>query len=100
MSMKCPHCRERIDVSHTLWHMWYRQDLRDRVIIQTGNELLADLISAPGAGGPVASTLKSIEEFVAAMCLAWHRGTLLSKDMERPAGTKNDHDSGAKDLRH
>ena len=80
--MKCPHCKENIEFDRTLWRMWYCADLRRRVILQTSNESLADLIHAPGAGGPASMVIKAIEEFTAAICLAWDRG-ILEKEENR-----------------
>lgn len=78
--MKCPHCKQLIEMSPKLWQLWYRDDLRQRVIAQTDNPSLADLIVPRGAGGAVTNAIQSVEDFTAAMCLAWQRGTLLSRD--------------------
>ncbi len=82
--MDCPHCKKEIQFDKTLWRIWYLADLRKRVILQTGNESLADLIHKPGGGGPGYMAIKAIEEFSAGICLAWHRGTLLSREESKP----------------
>ena len=82
--MNCPHCKKEIQFNKTLWRIWYLADLRNRVVLQTGNASLADLVSKPGAGGPAYMAIKAIEEFTAGICLAWHRGTLLTKQLPEP----------------
>lgn len=74
--MKCPHCEHEIDLSPTLWHLFYQEDIRKRIITQTGNPSIADLVAPKGCYGMVRRALQSIEDAVAAACLAWHRGTL------------------------
>ncbi len=84
MTMKCPHCDKEINLGPTLWAIWYREDIRKRIIAQTGSESLADLVCR----GAVQKAVKAIEEFVGALCLAWHRG----RDQQIVGGDNDDED--------
>jgi len=79
--MECPHCHNKIEMSPALWSIWYREGIRQRVIIQTGNASLADLVAPKGAGGPVGSAMQAIEQFVGAMCVAYGRDTQKGKEL-------------------
>lgn len=73
--MDCPHCKKKIDMSAKLWMIWYREDIRNRIITQTGNPSLTGLVDLA-----VNNVYQGVEQFIGSMCLAWDRGRLKGKE--------------------
>lgn len=73
--MNCPHCKKTIDVPGKLWMIWYREDVRKRIMLQTGNRSLLGLIDMA-----VVNIFQGMEQFVGSMCLAWGRGCRKAKE--------------------